>query len=429
MGSPRSSAGLRHLQTLFTAGTVGTLSDGELLARYVSRRDEVAFEALVERHGPMVSQVCRSALSDPHDAQDAFQATFLVLARRAASIRERGSVASWLFGVAGRVSARARVSAARRRKHESSAAAMTARRDDGLSPPWRDSEQERHELDRAAALHEELARLPQKYREPVVLCYLEGRTYQEVADKLRRPIGTVKVRLSRARGMLRGRLARRGVGLPAGLAAVELGAESASAAVPPILLRGTLEAVARVGTGKLTAGGTISPAVELANEILRTMTMTRTLKVASAVLAVGLTALGASVFVRGMPTEVAQENVTDVKQNPSPDQVRRALLGTWESTLPADSPKSIRCVKHITPTHWTWVTYDRDNKVAHTACGGTWTLKGDTYEETNEFATEDMKHVRGKTFAFHYKLDGDKWFLKGGPDLEIAVDDVWVRVK
>ena len=104
-----------------------------------------------------------------------------------------------------------------------------------------------------------------------------------------------------------------------------------------------------------------------------------------------------------------------------------ALLGTWESTLPAGTPKSIRCVKHITPTHWTWVAYDRDTKVAFSACGGIWALKGDKYEETNEFATEDMKHVRGKAFAFNYKIDGDKWFLKGGPDLEIQVDDLWVQ--
>jgi len=429
MGLRHSSAALRQLQTLFTAGTVSTLSDGELVELYVSRRDEVAFEALVERHGPMVFQVCRGVLSDPDDAQDAFQATFLVLARRAGSIRKGGSVASWLFGVAGRVAARARVAAARRRKHESGAAAMAARLDGGLSVPWPASAQERHELDRAAALHEELARLPQKYREPVVLCYLEGRTYQDVANQLRWPIGTVKVRLSRARGMLRGRLARRGLGFPAGLAAVGLGAESASAAVSPFLVRATLEAVAKAGTGRLAAGGIVPPAVELANKVLRTMTMTMKLKVASAVLAIGMIALGAGVFVQGMPSAVAQRQVADVEQDPSPDKVKRTLLGTWESTFPADTPKSIRCVKHITPTHWTWVAYDRDTKVVFSASGGTWTLKGDKYEETNEFATEAMAHARGKTFAFNYKIDGDKWFLKCGPELEIHVDDIWVRVK
>jgi RNA polymerase sigma factor (sigma-70 family) len=429
MGLSRSIAGLRHLESLFTAGTVGPLSDGELLERYVSRRDEVAFEALVERHGPLVVQVCRSVLSDPHDAQDAFQATFLVLARRADSIRQRGSVASWLFGVAGRVAARARVAAARRRKHESGAAAMAARLGGGPSVPWLDSEQERIELDRAAALHEELARLPQKYREPVVLCYLEGRTYQEVADQLRRPIGTVKVRLSRARDLLRARLVRRGLALPAGLAAVELGAESARAAVPALLVRRTLEAVAKVGTGKWAAGEIVPAAVELSNGVLRTMTMTRTLKVASAVLAIGVTALGAGVFVRGMPSAVAQQKPADLEQDPSPEQMRRALLGTWESTPPANAPKWFRCVKHITPTHWTHVAYDRDSKVALSACGGTWTLNDGKYQETNEFSTEDMKHARGKTFAFSSKIDGDKWSLQSGPDLEIHVDDVWMRVK
>ncbi len=393
------------------------------------RRDEVAFEALVERHGPMVFQVCRSVLSDPHDAQDAFQATFLVLARRAGSIRERGSVASWLFGVAARVAARARVAAARRRKHESGAAAMAARQGVNWSVPWPECEQERDELDRAAALHEELARLPQKYREPVVLCYLEGRTYQEVADKLRRPIGTVKVRLSPAHGLLRGRLARRGLGLPAGLAAVDVVAESASAALPPGVVRTTIEAVARVGTGRLAVGGIVPPALELSNGVLRTMTMTRTLRVASAVLVVGMIALGAGVFVRGMPSEVVQEKVGDVDKSPTPEQVRRELLGSWDATVPAGAPKTFRCVKHITPTNWTWVAYDRESKVVLSACGGTWTLKGDKYEETNQFATDDMEHVRGKTFAFNYKIDGDRWSLNGGPDLEIRVDEVWVRVK
>jgi hypothetical protein len=180
---------------------------------------------------------------------------------------------------------------------------------------------------------------------------------------------------------------------------------------------------------ELAAGGIVPPAVELANGVLRTLTMTRTLKVASAVLAIGAIALGTGVFVQGMPNELAQEKVADVEQKPFPEQVRRALLGSWESTFPAGAPKSFRCVKHITPTHWTWVAYDRDTKVAFSTCGGTWTLKGDKYEETNEFATENMKHARGKAFAFSSKIDGDKWFVKGWPDLEIDVDEVWVRVK
>ena len=199
MGFARSSAALKDLETLFAGGTVGTLADGDLLERFVTRRDEAAFEALVKRHGPMVLQVCRGVLADAHDAQDAFQATFLVLARRAGSIRKRESVAE--------LAVRCRRADRRTGTHGSGPAAKTrvrrgrrgaARRASRSGPTWPESEQDRLERDHAAALHEELSRLPEKYREPVVLCYLEDRTYREVADRLRRPIGTVKVRLSRA---------------------------------------------------------------------------------------------------------------------------------------------------------------------------------------------------------------------------------------
>jgi RNA polymerase sigma factor (sigma-70 family) len=209
MAIGRSSSVRKHLQILFTRGTIGDLTDGELLERFIAVRDDAAFEALVERHGPMVLRICLAALTDPHDAQDAFQATFLVLVRQAGSVRKRDSVASWLFGVASRVAARVGTDAARRRRHEWKAAqtAAAARSDD-------DEIDDRP--DPTLLVHEEVARLPDKYREAVVLCYLEGHTYEEAARRLHRPVGTVKVRLSRARGLLRGRLSRRGLGLSAG---------------------------------------------------------------------------------------------------------------------------------------------------------------------------------------------------------------------
>ena len=157
--------------------------------------------------------------------------------------------------------------------------------------------------------------------------------------------------------------------------------------------------------------------------------MTKTLKAASLVLAFGVIALGAGVLVRGMPSDTTQKTATAGEQKPDAERLKRELLGTWESVQPASTPKTIRCVKHITPTHWTWVLYDRGAKVAISTAGGTWTLKGDKYEETNEFSSEDMKHAHGKAFAFNFKIDGDKWHVKGGPELEILVDEVWVRVK
>ena len=184
---------LKQIETLFHTGTAGGLTDGQLLERFVQRRDEAAeaaFAALVDRHGAMVLRVCRQVLGDEHDAQDASQATFLVLARRAGSIGRRESVASWLHGVALRVAARARLAGARRRARERRggeimAAGSCDRRRRGAGGTTRAGH----------LLHDELGRLPQSFREPLVLCYLEGLTQEQAAAQLRCPLGTVQSRL------------------------------------------------------------------------------------------------------------------------------------------------------------------------------------------------------------------------------------------
>ena len=195
----------RSLEVLFEVGTVGDLSDAELLDRFLGRdagRAESAFAALVERHGAMVLSVCRRGLGDEHDAQDAFQATFLALARRAGAIRRRDSVACWLFGVADRVSVKMRGGRDRRRAVERRAGTLRV-----------ESQEEAigSEANHWPALREELARLPEAYRAPTVLCYMEGMTNEAAAARLRLPVGTVKTRLRRARSMLHDRLVRRGV--------------------------------------------------------------------------------------------------------------------------------------------------------------------------------------------------------------------------
>jgi RNA polymerase sigma factor (sigma-70 family) len=167
MASRRSGDLSKQLQTLFQLGTVGGLSDAQLLKQFVARRNEdgeAAFRTLVDRHGPMVLRVCRSVLHDPNDADDALQATFLVLARKAGTIRDHDSIGSWLHGVAHRVALKAQTAARRRRVHESHVAEVTV-----TNKPVRD----RHDF--APALHQEIERLPAKYRAPFVLCYLEGR--------------------------------------------------------------------------------------------------------------------------------------------------------------------------------------------------------------------------------------------------------------
>jgi len=270
MGYGGSLAATRDLDTLFRAGALGGLTDGQLLERF-ARGDaagEAAFEALVGRHGAMVARVCRGTLDDDHDAQDAAQATFLVLARRAGSIRRRESVASWLFGVAARVSARARVDAARRRRLERHAAAPSTR------------SQADDPDDLAPVLRAEVARLPEKYRAPVVLCYLEGLTCAAAAGRLGCPVGTVKVRLSRARDLLRTRLTRRGLALPAALAAAGLSARPASAA-PAALL-----------------GATTARAAMLASGALRLMLLDSLKWAATAALAIGVTAAGIGALAR-----------------------------------------------------------------------------------------------------------------------------------
>src|SRR5579864_1435343 len=205
-----NNAVMEAMHTLFHVGTVGRMTDGQLLERFICRRDEsaeIAFRALVERYGPMVLGVCRSVLHDPHDSEDAFQATFLVLVRKANSIRNCNSLGSWLYGVAHRVAVRAKVTLARRRVHERRFVELAAT----ASP------QNEGRFSDPALLQDEVARLPEKYRAPVVLCYLKGMTYDMAADQLHLTESTVRGRLSRARDLLRSRLTRRGLSLPAGV--------------------------------------------------------------------------------------------------------------------------------------------------------------------------------------------------------------------
>src|SRR4051794_30206457 len=205
--------------------------DEQLLDLFVNRSDPGAFRALVARHGPMVLRVCRSVLRDPHDAEDAFQATFLVLVRRAGSLWARDSLGPWLHQVAHRTASRARSVAARRRRHEARGAELMAR-----------STHEDGRDDLGGVVHEEVGRLPERYRAAVVLCLLEGLTPEQAARYLRCPVGTVQSRLARGREQLRGRLTRRGLTVPAGLLAVGGARSGASAAVPAALANSTIRA-------------------------------------------------------------------------------------------------------------------------------------------------------------------------------------------
>jgi RNA polymerase sigma factor (sigma-70 family) len=272
MASPTSTI-LRHLSGLLRPAAT-TATDCRLLDRFAAGRDPEAFAELVRRHGGLVLDVCRRILGHEQDAEDAFQATFLVLARSAGSVRKRESLASFLYGVARRTALRLRTELARRRRHERGVEAAEAEPPPDLT--W-------HEVRRA--LDEELARLPEKYRAPLVLCYLEGRTQREAASDLGWKEGILRGRLDRGRERLRARLIRRGVAPSAILATAALAPRGEAALVPAALA----EAAARAAVSPMP---TAAPAGLLARAVMRGMLLSRLKIIALLVLTVGLTAVG-----------------------------------------------------------------------------------------------------------------------------------------
>jgi RNA polymerase sigma factor (sigma-70 family) len=250
------------------------LPDQHLLERFLDRHDTAAFEALLDRYGPMVLSVCRRVLSHEQDAEDAFQATFLVLVRKAASIRKQQSIGSWLHGVAYRISLKARALAVQRRLKDKPTREKLA--PDTLSEVIR--------RDVSSVLDEELNRLPQKYRTPIILCYFQGKTNEEAAQLLSLPAGTVKTRLARARGLLQTRLARRGCTLSvAGFA--QLGEQSTTGAtMPAALAHSTVQIATLLIDGAIMETSSMSGTVAtLLASTLSTMLFTK-VKIASLVL-------------------------------------------------------------------------------------------------------------------------------------------------
>ncbi len=291
MGGESVDAEVRRASGPRDLGSVGSLTDGPLLERYLSCRDEAAFAALVARHGPMVLRVCRGVLDDPHEAQDAFQATFLVLAREARSIRRLDSAASWLHGVARRVAAKAKVGLARRRRHERRVAAMSP---EGFTPAG--------DRDDLRALDEEIGRLPAAPREVVVLCYLEGMTYEMAAGHLGVTEATVRGRLARARERLRHRLSRRGLAIPAGLAVAWGAPEAAVAAAVPARLADSAVNIARsLMAGKATPAVAPGSVAALAEGVMKAMFLDRMRWAAVALIAIGIPATGAIVLAQRDP--------------------------------------------------------------------------------------------------------------------------------
>jgi len=289
MSRAQRGDGLRHLQTLFDVGTVGELTDGQLVERFTTHdggEAELAFTVLVERHGPMVLRTCRAILRDSHDAEDAFQATFLVLIKKSRSLWVRDSLGPWLHQVAHRASSHAQKESARRHRIESQAAGSTPRFLVEHGPD-----------DLGDVLHEEMDRLPERYRAAVMLCLLEELSLDQAARRLGWPLGTVQSRLARGRELLRERLTRRGLAPSAGAIGVALAAERARADVPAGLTELTVRAAMCVVAGS-AAGAVPTVVIALTEGVMRTMSLAKLKIAATALLVTGLVVGGAGVLAQ-----------------------------------------------------------------------------------------------------------------------------------
>jgi RNA polymerase sigma factor (sigma-70 family) len=292
------------------------------LLELLTRRDQAAdaaFAALVERHGPMVLRVCRGILRDSHNAEDAFQATFLVLAHKAVSLQARDTLAPWLYTVAVRTATCARSAASRRRVHELRAAGRSSQAIFATD-----------EDDSARVLHEEVNRLPDRYRNPVVLCYFEGLTHEEAAHRLGWPVGTVHTRLNAARERLRGRLTRRGLASAVGATVAALTNET-RASVPEALAQVAIQASLRILAGRTAAGIASAAALKLGEGVLTTMTLIKVKSIATMILVLGA---GAGLLVyeasgdgKGPPAKNQTASET-AKNNPPRPQEPLGLLQT-----------------------------------------------------------------------------------------------------
>lgn len=308
-------------------------TDGDLLDLYLRLQDEAAFEALVRRHGRMVLGVCRRILGNSHDAEDAFQATFLVLVRKATSIRPAGMVGNWLYGVAHRTALEARRSIARRRSKESHVVPRPEPSEDTLA--------------RLRPLLElELPRLPDKYRAALVLCDLEGRTRKEVAQQLGLPEGTIASRLSRARTILAKRLARHRLTITGGALAAAMAQEAASAAAPLSLVVGTVRAAVAYAAGPAAAAAIVSAQVAAITEgVMKTMLLSK-LKIGVVLLAaIGIAGTGWGNYRTLANDQPADQEVSQVAstaaQPPAGTQIEldRFLQDEGKKTSDAKKPQ------------------------------------------------------------------------------------------
>jgi RNA polymerase sigma factor (sigma-70 family) len=413
-------------------------TDGQLLEAFIRRRDSQALEVLVRRHAPMVWGVCRRKLANHHDAEDAFQATFLVLVRKAASIRSRELLANWLYRVAHTTACKARQMAAKRSSRERQVSTM----------PEPQTEAQEHDCgpELRALLDEELSRLPEKFRLPIVLCDLEGRSRPAVAEQLCLPEGTVGSRLARGRALLARRLSRRGLSLSAASLAVVLPQQAASGSVPAAFLSNTIKTATLLLAGEAAAAGAISAQVSaLAEGTLKSIALAK-LKAAGVVLLLAALVLGGGIVTyhaladQPAKTERPSANLTegnaaaDIKQYGSEADAKRvaekrvAAVAGAQFRVQIGRPEVRQQLVDLT---WNEAAAKQNAPRLPEGCG-CGSLKAELDREKGQWTVHGVYEIHGpdpKAFEVDWKLvvkyspstgrcelvdEGPRWFTANG---------------
>ncbi len=366
----------QHVRRLFHEGTLTEEADGPLLRRFVSRNDEAAFQVLVTRHGPMVLRVCRDLLRDRHAAEDAFQVTFLILARKAQTLWVNDSLSVWLYGVTRKVATRARFAAERQRRHELQAAGRTLTETETI--PSR--------FDEAAILHEEINRLPETYQRPLVLCYFEGMSYEQVAARLGVSETTVRGRLARGKDRLRARLTRRGVTAPAGLLLAGLSANATSHTVAAALVERSAAAALQVLTTKNTLVSSTSAWLVLTVKGVMPLMLTTPGKVV----------IVATLLAVGLMVQESRRSMSQVVK-PAEPSLPSPLPGQAENEPAKDEPKRDPAI----PMPWETTVRIKISASAKDAIGfGSGTIIGSTSQEALILTCAHIIHVDRKAVPF-----------------------------
>jgi RNA polymerase sigma factor (sigma-70 family) len=401
-------------------------TDGQLLDSFIQRKDKAALATLVRRHGSMVWGVCSRMLRSHHDAEDAFQATFLVLVQKAATLPDMEMVGNWLYGVARQTAVRMRALAARR--------GVRARQVPVMPEPTAAEQSIWNDLE--PILYEELARLPQKYRVLIVLCQLEGKTLKDVARQLAIPLGTVASRLATARAMLAKRLCRRGVVVPGVLLGAVVSPPAVSACVPLALVSSTIKtiALAMVGQGVEEAA---SPTVAaLVRGVTKAMFMSKIKCVLAVALVIGLALGGGVVGVRllGVPAAVAQQPGGGGPGHPGAAGGKKELAGQPPANQD-ENPKSVaRKDLNLLQGTWLVVGVEEGGNEVEAALKETFVVKGGkmTYcRDGKAEVTMKITLMPGKTpkaIDLEFTDDGKEKGLKNHAIYELAGDRLKLRM-